>query len=65
MSTKWDCLRAGGEWLKKRNTFDNVLYAALSLFQISTTEGWVDMMQAGVDATDVDYVPVVKNNQIM
>jgi len=54
MSTKWDCLSAGGEWLKKRNTFDNVLYAALSLYQISTTEGWVDMMQAGVDATDVD-----------
>lgn len=30
--TKWDCISLGGEWIKRKNTFDNVFYAALTLF---------------------------------
>ena len=36
MDTKWDCLSSGGEWVKQKNTFDNVFDAAFLLFQIST-----------------------------
>lgn len=42
--TKWDCINYGGEWLKLRNTFDNVFYAGFSLYIISTTQGWVKFM---------------------
>ncbi|KAL3673234.1 hypothetical protein V7S43_000957 [Phytophthora oleae] len=38
--------------------FDNVLYALLTFYEISTTEGWVTLMLAGVDATDVDMQPI-------
>ncbi|GMF17965.1 unnamed protein product [Phytophthora fragariaefolia] len=39
-------------------SFDNVLYALLTFYEISTTEGWVTLMLAGVDATDVDMQPI-------
>jgi hypothetical protein len=43
-TTKWDCLNGAGEWIKRKNTFDNVFYASLTLFQIATGEGWIDSM---------------------
>ena len=52
--TKWDCMDAGGEWLAHDSTFDNVFRSILSLFIMSTTEGWVGMMWNGVDATGID-----------
>ncbi|DAZ95903.1 TPA: hypothetical protein N0F65_012614 [Lagenidium giganteum] len=39
-------------------SFDNVLLGVLSLYEISTTEGWVTVMLAGVDARDIDMQPV-------
>lgn len=37
--------------------FDNVLQAALTLFQISTTELWVDTMYRGLAAVGIDQQP--------
>lgn len=62
VNTKWDCINTGGEWISQQNTFDNVLTAAFSLFQISTTEGWYNLMLTVVDATDIDYMPITNNN---
>jgi hypothetical protein len=47
-----------GAWTVHSYNFDNVGNAMSMLFQMSTTEGWVDMMYAGVDATGVDTHPV-------
>lgn len=44
IDTKWDCQSIGGEWKHLRNSFDDVLAAVFSLYQISTTEGWYDEM---------------------
>ncbi|DBA00730.1 TPA: hypothetical protein N0F65_001201 [Lagenidium giganteum] len=44
-------------------SFDNVLLGVEAFFQITTTEGWVDMMIAGVDATDVDMQPIQNNHE--
>lgn len=38
--------------------FDNVLHALLTFFEISTTEGWVTVMLASVDATAIDMQPI-------
>ena len=57
LKTKWECLNSGGEWLNHDSTFDNVFRSILSLFIMSTTEGWVGMMWNGVDATGIDLQP--------
>jgi len=38
-------------------SFDNIFVAMSCLFEISTTEGWVDVMYAAVDAEGVDMQP--------
>lgn len=38
--------------------FDNVLLALRTFFEISTTEGWVTLMLASVDATAIDMQPI-------
>jgi voltage-dependent calcium channel L type alpha-1D len=44
-------------------SFDNVLMALLTFYEISTTEGWVTLMLAGVDATDVDMQPIPNHQE--
>jgi len=44
------CLEQGGRWVNMNQNFNNIMISVLSLFEISTTEGWVDLMYAGVDA---------------
>jgi hypothetical protein len=47
------CVEHGGRWTHKISQhFDTVDTAMLTLFEISTTEGWVDVMYTAVDATD-------------
>ena len=60
--TKWDCLNVGGEWMKKDFSFDNIIVATKTLFQMSTTSGWWDVMFTAVAATDIDYEPIEGNN---
>lgn len=61
--SKWHCLSMGGEWISDRANFNNVFYAALTLFQMATTEGWTNVMYNGIDATKIDYT-YKKDNQI-
>jgi hypothetical protein len=56
IDSKWDCISSGGEWINRKNRFDNVFNGAFVLFQISTTEGWYDVMMQAVDSTEIDYV---------
>ena len=36
--------------------------ALLTLFEISTTEGWIDVMLVAVDSTDIDMQPKENHN---
>ena len=54
---KQDCLIAGGDWVNQEINFDNVLNAISSLFQMMTTEGWMEVMYNGIDARGVDLQP--------
>ena len=50
VDTKLECLNYGGTWTNENYNFDNILNAMLTLFEMSTTEGWVEVMWSGVDA---------------
>lgn len=44
INDKWDCLDYGGDWVNKSFNFDNIIESMITLFVLSTTEGWVGMM---------------------
>ena len=54
IKTKNDCITHGGEWVNADANFDNTLNAFNTLFQMMTTEGWVDVMHSGLDSVGKD-----------
>ena len=58
--TSYDiCECLGAEWASTTyQNFNNVGEAMATLFEISTTEGWVDIMYAAVDATAIHMQPI-------
>ncbi len=44
LDTSFDCINLGGIWENWRANFDNVFHAMLTLFEMMTTEGWLDVM---------------------
>ena len=55
----------GGTWEKIGANFDNVFIACVTLFEMMTTEGWVDTMNNGIDAKGIEKQPKVENNRYM
>lgn len=55
--TKEDCLKEGGYWININENFDNVGIGARTLFEMMGTEGWIDVMNNGIDATGVNMQP--------
>lgn len=43
--------------------FNNIGWAMLTFFELSTTEGWVTVMTQAIDATDIDMQPI-RDNQM-
>lgn len=54
---KFTCLDYGGEWVNELSNFDNVKNSMITLFNIMTTEGWIDVMWLAVDSTKIDRIP--------
>ena len=46
------------EWVNSRVNFDSVLAAYVSLFQVATFKGWIDVMADAVDSGQVMNAPV-------
>lgn len=61
INTRQDCLDNGGEWLNRDTNFDNCLNAILLLFEMSTTEGWVDVMYWGIQSRGIEKAPARNN----
>lgn len=62
-TSRFVCDCWGAEWDKAIDqNFDNIGTAMLTLFEIATTEGWVDVMYQAVDKTDIDMQPVRDTN---
>jgi hypothetical protein len=64
VTDKWSCMDWGGAWVNYDYTFDNLPQAVSTLFQMSTTEGWVEVMNRAVDSVDIDKQPVLNQNVI-
>lgn len=47
-----------------QQTFDNIGFAMITLLEISTTEGWVDVMYAAVDARGIHFQPERDSTEI-
>jgi hypothetical protein len=43
IKSKSDCLGAGGTWDVPHATFDNTAVATRTLFEMMSTEGWIDV----------------------
>uniref|UniRef100_S4R9L0 Ion transport domain-containing protein n=1 Tax=Petromyzon marinus TaxID=7757 RepID=S4R9L0_PETMA len=54
ITNKSDCLRANYKWLKHKYNFDNLGQALMSLFVLSSKDGWVNIMYTGLDAVGLD-----------
>ena len=63
VKTKDDCVSMGGMWRNAPANFDNTLNAMTTLFQMTTTEGWVDVMNNGIDSVEIDKQPIQNNQQ--
>ena len=57
VKNKFECLDYGGEWVNTDSNFDNVIDSMITLFNIMTTEGWIDVMWTAVDSSNIDYIP--------
>jgi voltage-dependent calcium channel L type alpha-1D len=55
--TKWDCLNSGGIWQNRTFNFDNIVNALITLFTMSTTAGWSEMMIQTITAVKEDFIP--------
>jgi hypothetical protein len=63
ITTKWDCLNYGGEWINPDLNFDTTLQSVLTLMTIQTTEGWIGVMWSAVDAVGVNIEPIRDYNR--
>lgn len=62
IKTKEECLVYGGQWMRDEYNFDNVGQALITLFAISSRDGWVDIMYRAVDSRDEHRQPQLDNN---
>ena len=57
MKNKTQCLELSGNgnrWVNHKYNFDNLGQALMSLFVLSSKDGWVNIMYQGLDAVGVD-----------
>ncbi len=59
-----DCLVPNGWTLVIPQNFDNVLKGMALLFEISTTEGWTDVMYAAIDQRGIDMQPIKNSHPV-
>ncbi|XP_067258807.1 voltage-dependent T-type calcium channel subunit alpha-1H isoform X2 [Chanodichthys erythropterus] len=65
ITNKSECLHANYKWVRRKYNFDNLGQALMSLFVLSSKDGWVNIMYDGLDAVAVDQQPVRNHNPWM
>ncbi|XP_053132595.1 voltage-dependent T-type calcium channel subunit alpha-1H isoform X3 [Hemicordylus capensis] len=65
VSTKTDCTNAHHKWVRRKYNFDNLGQALMSLFVLSSKDGWVNIMYDGLDAVGIDQQPSQNHNPWM
>lgn len=66
VKNKSDCLAIEGNvWVNRKYNFDDLGKALMSLFVLSSRDGWVNIMYTGLDAVGVDqqvYIFILLTN---
>ena len=65
ITTEEMCIALGYRWENNRDNFDNLLYALISLFEVSTLEGWVGLMELGMDSVGPGHAGLKYNKWYM
>ncbi|XP_075421907.1 voltage-dependent T-type calcium channel subunit alpha-1H isoform X2 [Ascaphus truei] len=65
VTNRSDCSRARYKWVRRKYNFDNLGQALMSLFVLSSKDGWVNIMYDGLDAVATDIQPVRNHNPWM
>merc|ERR1719187_105075 len=64
ITDRWDCVKfPENRWLNQKYNFDNLGQALMSLFVLSSKDGWVDIMYHGLDAVGIDKQPQQNYNE--
>jgi hypothetical protein len=64
LKTKQDCMNYGGDWVNSDQHFDNIANSLVVVFQMATTEGWVDVMNKIKDSNGIDMIPIQDNQPL-
>lgn len=62
VQSKWDCLNIGGEWMPYINSFNDVGQSLITIFSMSQTFSWANVMYKAMAATKIDYMPKQYSN---
>ncbi|XP_072916344.1 voltage-dependent T-type calcium channel subunit alpha-1H [Hemitrygon akajei] len=65
ITNKSDCFQANFKWVRRKYNFDNLGQALMSLFVLSSKDGWVNIMYHGLDAIGIDKQPQRNHNPWM
>nr|AIJ29365.1 voltage-gated T-type calcium channel [Trichoplax adhaerens] len=67
VENKTQCVEQYGlsEWVNRPYNFDDLVNASLSLFVISSKDGWMDITYHGIDARGVDLQPKKNHNVVV
>lgn len=57
ITTKWECIDAGGIWVNYILNFDNITQGMMALFVISTTAGWAELMYRAAAIKGINLAP--------
>ncbi|CAH2234985.1 jg18984 [Pararge aegeria aegeria] len=64
VKNKSDCLAIDGNvWVNRKYNFDDLGKALMSLFVLSSRDGWVNIMYTGLDAVGVDQQPIINYSE--
>lgn len=59
VKNKTQCLAdSRNDWVNQKYNFDNLGQALMSLFVLSSKDGWVNIMYTGLDAVGIDQQPI-------
>ncbi|KAJ0177332.1 hypothetical protein K1T71_007341 [Dendrolimus kikuchii] len=64
VKNKTECLAIDGNvWVNRKYNFDDLGKALMSLFVLSSRDGWVNIMYNGLDAVGVDQQPIINYSE--
>ncbi|XP_068100253.1 voltage-dependent T-type calcium channel subunit alpha-1H isoform X2 [Hyperolius riggenbachi] len=65
VTNRSECVGPRNKWVRRKYNFDNLGQALMSLFVLSSKDGWVNIMYDGLDAVAPDIQPIRNYNPWM